>query len=99
MTEGKLQVGQIVCSKAGRDKDCYYIIYSVLDDKNVQVIDGTSRKIDNLKRKNIKHLRAEDKFAIDIAEKLKLGEKITNAEVKRSLKALGLDNLRNARNT
>lgn len=99
MTEGKLRVGQVVCSKAGRDKDCCYLIYSVLDENNVQVIDGTNRKIENPKKKNIKHLQIVNRIALEIAEKLTADEKVTNAEVKRSLKVLGIENLRNARNT
>jgi len=49
-------VGSIVISKHGHDKDCVYVIVSVVDDKFVQVANGENRPLKSPKRKNIRHL-------------------------------------------
>ena len=47
--------GQLVKSLQGRDKGKYYIVSSV-SNGCVKLIDGRTRKADNPKVKNIKHL-------------------------------------------
>ena len=48
-------VGQIVCSKAGRDKG-YFMIVVEERDGFVRVCDGKERPLDRPKQKNPKHL-------------------------------------------
>ncbi len=48
-------VGQLVCSKAGRDK-CYWMVVVKEEDNFVFVCDGKERPLERPKRKNIKHL-------------------------------------------
>ena len=48
-------VGQIVCSKAGRDKG-YFMVVVEEGDGFVFVCDGKERPLERPKRKNIKHL-------------------------------------------
>lgn len=50
-------LGQLVCSIKGRDKGNYYLIKEIINDKYVQVANGSSRKINQPKKKNLKHLR------------------------------------------
>ncbi|MGF0039538.1 KOW domain-containing RNA-binding protein [Peptoniphilaceae bacterium SGI.131] len=52
-----LVVGQIAASKAGRDKGEVFIVYEIVDDEYVLVVDGKVRKIDKPKKKKIKHLQ------------------------------------------
>lgn len=47
--------GQIVCSKAGRDKG-YYMVAIEEEESFVFVCDGKERPLERPKRKNIKHL-------------------------------------------
>ncbi len=47
--------GQIVCSKAGRDKG-YFLVVVASDDKFLYVADGKERPLERPKRKNPKHL-------------------------------------------
>ncbi len=49
--------GQLVCSNAGRDQGSYYIVTRIIDEKLVEVANGSSRKLNSSKRKNIKHLK------------------------------------------
>ena len=46
--------GQIVCSKAGRDKGYFMVVVS--QDGEIHVFDGKQRQLELPKRKNAKHL-------------------------------------------
>ena len=48
-------VGQIVCSKNGRDKG-YFLVTVKEEDSFVFVCDGKERPLERPKRKNVKHL-------------------------------------------
>ena len=52
-----------VCSKAGRDKDCIYVIISVKDEY-VYLADGASKPLCHLKKKNRKHVQPIKKAGI-----------------------------------
>lgn len=58
-----LKTGMLVRSKAGRDKDCIYVIISV-NDEYVYLTDGKSKPICHLKRKNRKHIQPIKKAGI-----------------------------------
>lgn len=47
----KLIVGQVVKSRAGRDRGRTFLIYEILDEDFVLVVDGDLRKLKNPKRK------------------------------------------------
>jgi large subunit ribosomal protein L14e len=98
LTNGNLRVGQLVLSTAGRDKDSLYIIYAIVNDNFLLVIDGVSRKITNPKKKNSRHLRVLLEHAGEITDKLKQGENFTDVEVRKNLKSLGVI-VGNVRNT
>lgn len=56
----KFNIGEIVQSTAGRDKnECFIIIK--LDNRFVYIANGKERKLAKPKRKNIKHLKTVDK--------------------------------------
>ena len=48
-------VGQIVCSRSGRDKGYFMVVVSE-DDRYIYVCDGKERPLERPKRKNAKHL-------------------------------------------
>lgn len=52
----KLREGQLVISKAGRDKGRFFLIYKVEDEQRVYMVDGRLRTIDRPKLKKVKHL-------------------------------------------
>lgn len=51
-----LETGMLVKSKAGRDKDCIYVIISV-NDEYVYLADGKNRPVCRPKKKNRKHVQ------------------------------------------
>ncbi len=85
-----VQIGQLVRSSAGRDKGKLYLIYDLLDEAFVRVIDGEKKRLINPKRKNIKHLEFLPVRADGIAEKLIRGEPVTEKEISETIRTLGL---------
>ena len=56
----KLCKGDLVLCNAGREKDRLMCV-TAFDEKYVYVCDGKERKLNNPKRKNLKHIIATDK--------------------------------------
>ncbi|MGI5840319.1 MAG: RNA-binding protein [bacterium] len=83
-----VQSGQLVSSKAGRDKGRYYLVVYVGNDNNVFVADGTGRIIAAPKKKNIKHLIVHRQIAAAVAAKLQAGQNIDDRELRTALSAL-----------
>lgn len=52
-----LSIGQFCTSKSGRDKNKLYIVYEIVDEDFVLLVNGKEKTISNPKRKNIKHLQ------------------------------------------
>ena len=82
--------GDIVYSKAGRDKSRYFILIST-HGEYAYICDGQKRKVDKAKKKKIKHLKTGIGHSDFIENKLKNNEKITNAEVRRELREYNMD--------
>jgi large subunit ribosomal protein L14e len=87
----KIEPGQLVLSCAGRDKGRFMLIFDILDSQYVYVVDGDLRKIENPKKKKLKHLKIFNKKSGDIAEKLKKHEKVYNDEIKKELEKMVYD--------
>ncbi len=82
-----IDIGNIVLSTAGRDKDRYFLVVKV-EDNYVYLVDGNLRKVENPKKKKIKHIELTAFFDGDFAEKIKKNNKISNQDVKKLLKNL-----------
>ena len=80
------QLGELVKSTAGRDKNKYYLVTKVIDDKYIEVVDGSNRKFDNEKKKNIKHLKKIGYVAEELSFWLKDGKRVRNEDVKLVIK-------------
>lgn len=81
----ELTLGQVVFSKAGRDAGRKFVIVGMADDEHVLIADGDLRKIENPKKKKVKHLSYEDKVISEIYDKLISKHKITNSELRKLL--------------
>ena len=79
--------GLIVKSTAGRDKDKFFVILSMIDDIYCLIADGRTRKVDMPKKKKIKHLIATNICSEGIKEKLQTAQTVTNSMVRKELKA------------
>lgn len=83
-------LGQIVHSKAGRDKGKYFIVVGIINDNYVLIADGDLRKINDPKKKKVKHLVFHDKIADNIKNMILENKRITDSDLKKSLQTMGL---------
>jgi len=84
-TTTNLQKGQVVKSKAGRDKSRVFVIVDIIDDSFVLVVDGDLRKLSSPKKKKVKHLVIYNTVLEEFANMLKSNEKINDAAVRKLL--------------
>jgi hypothetical protein len=76
-------VGWLASSKAGHDKGEIYIIIKE-ETEYVYLADGKYKTLENLKKKNKKHIQVIKKNADDILrEKLISGSKVYNEEIRK----------------
>lgn len=80
----KVHLGEIAYAKAGRDAGKLFVVVSA-ENGYFQLCDGKSRKTDNLKKKNPRHLVLTEVFDEDIRKKLLSGEAVTNRQVRQAI--------------
>ena len=88
MVSYPVQVGRIAVSKAGRDTGRVFVILEVIDTYYVYIVDGDLRKMDRPKKKKLKHLKLTENVLSSIAEKLKEGTKVFDAEIRSAIRSL-----------
>lgn len=79
--------GQLVRSKAGRDKGQYYLVLADSEDGFVWLADGRKRQCDQPKRKNVRHLQPIRKVAADLLDR-EDGRSVTNEEIRAAINAV-----------
>ncbi len=79
------KIGILAISKAGHDKDDWYVVSEVLEDQ-VLLVNGINRTTERPKRKKKKHLQPVNEVPEILQEKLQKGKQWTNEEIKRALK-------------
>jgi len=77
----EVKVGQVVESIAGRDKGFHMIVYSIIDNQYVTVVE-------NPKKKKLKHLHLTPKVASRFVKNIQTGLVPTNEEVREFLDEL-----------
>ncbi|NLY37689.1 MAG: RNA-binding protein [Firmicutes bacterium] len=82
----ELKPGQLVQSKAGRDKGSYYLVIKAAEPGRVLLADGRRRTLNRLKKKNIAHLQRIER-RVEIEELIQAG-KLTDSDVIKFLKEL-----------
>ncbi len=88
MDDTNNRLGMLVFSKAGRDFARPYLIVQVLDESTVLVADGHVRRIENPKRKNVKHLSLTGLTENDIRVKLQGGTFPSDTELRKVIDEL-----------
>jgi len=83
-----VQIGRIAVSKAGRDTGRVFVILEVIDTYYVYIVDGDLRKMDRPKKKKLKHLTLSEVVLRSIADKLKEGTKVFDAEIRSAIRSL-----------
>ncbi len=79
-----IDLGSVVCSKAGRDKGKSFFVVAI-EEGYAYLVDGDTRKTDNPKKKKLKHLQKTNYVSDFISEKLRSVGKVTNSEVRKAL--------------
>jgi ribosomal protein L14E/L6E/L27E len=79
-------LGRLVYSKNGRDQGRPFVIIRIVNERYVIVSDGDTRKIENPKMKNIKHLQFTKLKANEIIDYLNRGEVPENHMIKKSIR-------------
>lgn len=77
------RIGQKVRSKAGRDNGTDYVVIRT-EDNYVYVADGAARRLENPKKKKIKHVEGSYNVSEEIAERLHEGS-LENYMIRRFL--------------
>lgn len=86
-------LGQVVFSKAGRDIGKAFIITEIIDSNYVYISDGNLRRVENPKKKKIKHLVITKDIIDTIVQKISSDIRITNADIRKAL--LEINNSKN----
>lgn len=76
-----MELGQIVYSKAGRDSGKYFVVVEIVGENVVKIADGGLRRIKSAKLKNVKHLQTDGDILPKVAQKLKDGVQVFDAEL------------------
>lgn len=82
-----IEQGNVVRSIAGRDKGNIFVVVNC-DDEYVYLADGDIRKVENPKKKKIKHVELTTYFDENLTDRIKKNRKLTNHEVKKFLKEI-----------
>ena len=82
----RVEVGEFVISTAGRDEGNIYIVAKIVNNKYIEVFDGKSKKANNKKRKNIKHIEKTGVVAEELSRWLKEGKRVRNEDIKLAIK-------------
>ncbi|HBR02655.1 MAG TPA: RNA-binding protein [Ruminiclostridium sp.] len=78
-------IGRYVWSKSGRDKDHLFIIIDIIDDGNVLVADGNLRRVDNPKKKNLKHLKITNQVSEEVSETVLAKKKLNDSDLQKAV--------------
>lgn len=97
MGSEEIVLGQVVHSRAGRDKDECFVVVEIINKEYVLVCDGALRKVEKPKKKKVKHLVIHNIIASDIKDKLGAGIKVNNGEIRKYLGSIGLVNQSNSK--
>ena len=78
----------IIMSLAGRDKGKLFYVMDI-EENYVLIADGKGRKLENPKRKKLKHVRRVSRTETRVALKIAQGDKVLNSELRRDLATFG----------
>lgn len=81
----EFKIGQIVISKAGRDKGCAFVICKI-EGEYVFLVDGRLRLIDKPKKKKQKHLQPTKMVSSFLAQGILDGDNLKDADFRAAIK-------------
>ncbi|OPX84405.1 MAG: hypothetical protein A4E53_04185 [Pelotomaculum sp. PtaB.Bin104] len=83
-----VEIGHLVSSIKGRDRGRYYLVVGIISQSMVLVADGEERKVEDPKRKNVRHLHLFNVIAGEVLNKALSGRRVTNTDIRREIKSL-----------
>ena len=90
----EINISDVVMSTAGRDQGkLFYVIDA--DPVYLSLANGKDRTLEKPKRKKRKHIQKVLRSETRVAEKLRLGDKVLNSELRRDLAYLSREMLAN----
>jgi large subunit ribosomal protein L14e len=87
----RFTLGQVVCSKAGRDAGKVFMVVGIIDDMNVLISDGDLRRIEKPKKKKVKHLEPTKDISLALGQKLENKLKVSNSDMRKALAEIERD--------
>ena len=77
-----IDIGSVVCSRAGRDAGRLFLVIGILDEEFVLLADGDLRKAERPKKKRRKHLSATGGRIEQAGAIARSGEGFNNAQIR-----------------
>ena len=87
MKNEPFKTGEIVLSKAGRDRGRAFVVREVLDEDYVLLVDGRLRTLERPKKKKRKHL-----LSVSTEARMELHAHLNDADIRKFLNAQGYEN-------
>ena len=81
----ELNIGQIVISKAGRDKGYLFVVIA-LEGDFAYLADGKTRPLANPKKKKLKHIQPTKMASTKIAQGILDGDNLLDADFRAAIK-------------
>ncbi len=82
-----IKIGQVVRSKAGRDKGQFMVVIGQISENYVLISNGRLRSVDHPKKKKIKHLAKTNYIDENCRNRILKEKKITDEEIRKILKS------------
>ena len=82
--QSDLTIADVVVSTAGRDAGSLFYVLEA-DETYLTIANGKDRRIEKPKRKKRKHTKKVLRSETRVAEKLRLGDKVLNSELRKDL--------------
>lgn len=83
-----LRYGQLVKSIAGRDQSQYYLIFGLVGEKYLLLVDGLYHRVSKPKKKNIKHVQVRMLVDKAIEEQLVRSEAVTDSDIMMAIRRM-----------
>ena len=79
-----INISDVVVSTAGRDREEFFYVIGI-EEEYLMLANGKDRSLDKPKRKKRKHVQKVLRSETRVADKLRLGDKVLNGELRRDL--------------
>jgi large subunit ribosomal protein L14e len=81
------EIGRVVISGQGHDKGRWFVVVGLVDERYVLIADGDTRKMENPKKKQVKHLSAEPETADEAVDAIRAHAQTADSAIRKALKA------------